>query len=127
MNNLPRATNDHSPMVLYLLNSPVVVSPFRFFNYLQEVDGFQKVLIQAWKAKMSGSPLFMLTRKMHGLKMALKQWRRDSIQDPKLKISHFRERLTETHHQLSSYPLNLSLHKKELVLQDELGSWLAHE
>jgi len=91
------------------------------------VDRFQQVLIQTWKTGFNGSPLFNLTKKLFALKLALKQWRKATFQDPKANIKAIREKLAEVHHQLSSDPSNIRLQKEEISLQEQLGDWLARE
>jgi len=65
--------------------------------------------------------------KLKALKVALKQWRRSSFDNPYAKIKDIRGKLKVVHTKLGSNPLNAQLQRDELALQDELGKWQDNE
>ena len=64
--------------------------------------------------------------KLKHLKYALKQWRKQTFDTPRIRIQQLKDKLISVHNKLDSDPLNSQFQSEELNLQAELGTWLAH-
>ena len=125
---LPHSTSDYSPMHIHLINATrKSCIPFRFFNNWQQAEGFQDILKGTWSIQVAGLPMFQVVKKLKYMKIELKQWRKNSFDSPSVKIHQLRGKLKEGHNKLVDDPTNVQIRREELLLQDKLGTWLAHE
>jgi len=122
----PRASSDHSTMVVHLLRQakpgPI---PFKFFNYWNNMPCFKDKVNEAWNIRSQGSPFYVAVSKLKHLKILLKKcWQDDGISISS-KLTDIRQQLAVVHKKLSKYPLSEEF--KEVQLQNKLGFWLANE
>ncbi|KAK1435326.1 hypothetical protein QVD17_01087 [Tagetes erecta] len=72
---LNRLWSDHNPVTLICNNLDYGPSPFRFYNSWLKDDELEKVVSNAWKKEMvTGTPDFVLAKKLKSLKEVLRTW-----------------------------------------------------
>jgi len=60
--------SDHSPILLSLHEKPHIKSLFRYYNFWAKMPGFFQTVKDAWDTNVSGTPLFIVVRKLSILK-----------------------------------------------------------
>ena len=71
---LPKITSDHFPILLQGKDVVSVKRPFKFENMWLEVDDFCELVSSFWgELRVSGSPSFVLAKKLNFLKRRLKR------------------------------------------------------
>jgi len=125
---LSHSSSDHSPVCIHLQEKPDKgFSPLKFFNFWQNIIGFHNTLKESWEVQVHGNPTYQLVAKLKYLKAALKDWRKQTFDNPSCKVEHIRDEHNKAHKELSTNPSNVQLQQEELSLQDELRTWLPHE
>ena len=72
---LPKITSDHVPILLHVGDIPLVKRPFRSENVWLEVEDFPHLVKTWWdQCHISGSPSYVLAKKLNLLKLKFKDW-----------------------------------------------------
>lgn len=75
---LPRTASDHSPIVLMEDERDWGPRPFKFLNAWLLHSTLASLVKKTWKeSQIFGTAGYILQRKLHALKLALKQWNRE--------------------------------------------------
>jgi len=79
---LPKITSNHVPILLHVGDVPLVKRPFRLENVWLEVEEFPHLMKTWWdQLHISGSPSYVLAKKLNLLKFKLKDWNRNGHLD----------------------------------------------
>ncbi|XVE81889.1 hypothetical protein DITRI_Ditri15bG0102300 [Diplodiscus trichospermus] len=71
----PRSISDHWPVLLLMESVNWRPRPFKFFNYWMNLDGYDKMVNEAWVKIQEGSPISAnLWSKLKELKVTLREW-----------------------------------------------------
>jgi len=74
---LSREVFDHCAIVIKNKIIDWGAKPFRMFDVWAEMDGYRKVIREAWEQRVNcGNDLERVKMKLKGLKSALKKWRK---------------------------------------------------
>ena len=69
---LARGLMDHNPLIL---NSPMllekITKPFQYFSFMNNIEGFQDTVRNAWNCSWFGNPMSILAVKLKAVKKAL--------------------------------------------------------
>ena len=68
--------SDHSPILLSLHEKPHIKSLFRYYNFWAKMPGFFQIVKDVWDMDISGTPLFIVVRKLSLLKKRLIEWKK---------------------------------------------------
>jgi len=109
VNFASRGLSDHCPIILQTgISFPKVKKPFKFFNYMLEVEGFQEVLDSVWYSHYDGNPFTVFSSKLKKLKGALSSFNR-SNGNLSSNVAVARDALHDVQVSLQSDPLNSNL------------------
>lgn len=104
-----RGLSDHCPVVLQTgISLAKVRKPFKFFNYMLEVDGFQHVLDSVWSSSVASNPFIVLSSKLKKLKGALSSFNR-RFGNLTSNVAIARDKLHDVQASLQEDPLNADL------------------
>jgi hypothetical protein len=107
---LPRTLSDHFPISLSCGFMQRGKSPFRFENMWLTVEGFSDRIKGWWDTYCySGTPSFVLAKKLKALKVDLRRWNREVFGD----INHRKDRLLESIQALDRIEESRSLSPEE--------------
>ncbi|GKC62064.1 RNA-directed DNA polymerase, eukaryota [Tanacetum coccineum] len=81
--SLKRYLSDHRPILLRDLVHDYGPTPFRFFHYWLEVDGFEAFVKQVWQELQVDTPYAMINfmNKLKHLKNKIREWNGDIVSD----------------------------------------------
>ncbi|XP_019427157.1 PREDICTED: uncharacterized protein LOC109335477 [Lupinus angustifolius] len=75
---LPRSSSDHHPLMLCSSQgSNIVHSPFKFHKMWIQHQGLRRVVETHWSSIVVGCPMYVLSKKLKGLKAILKIWNKE--------------------------------------------------
>ncbi|KAK1319062.1 hypothetical protein QJS10_CPB04g01248 [Acorus calamus] len=99
--------SDHSPLkVIVQPLIPPGPKPFKYFQMWEVHPDFSEVVMQAWRKRFSGTPMFVLTKKLQYTKAVLKEWNRSVFGPLQHKFRSSRMVLEQAQAVLLSDPLN---------------------
>ena len=108
---LPRPISDHFPILVEARRILRGKSPFRFENMWLKTDGFKNRVHSLWnRYSFSGTPSFVLAKKLKALKEDLIQWNRSKFGN----VEHQREDLLEALKLLDAKEWEVGLSEVEL-------------
>jgi len=83
-NILSTSASDHYPISLTLeSHRPLGPIPFKFSPLWTRISTVRAIVEAVWRQHVEGSPSFIWETKIKNVKRALKDWARDSYQEPK--------------------------------------------
>ena len=86
-----------------------------YFNFWQNSTVFDSVLKSIWAIPVEVSTLFQVVSKLKNLKMALREWRKESFDTPSAMIQNLRQKLKEITEKLDSDRMKIQLQKQNLA------------
>ncbi|KAF3783183.1 hypothetical protein EJ110_NYTH32750 [Nymphaea thermarum] len=86
---LPRSISDHNPILLHLSKRRYSTwgrTPFRHFQYWQDMAGYRDLILSAWAMDTRGCPMIKLIHKLEAARDKLKVWCKSGVNDLPNKI-----------------------------------------
>ena len=91
---LPKITSDHFPILLRGKQVSSVKRPFKLENVWLKVDGFSELMKSFWgEFKVSGSPSFILAKRLNFLRLRLKEWNKEIFGHLDSKMTHLVDKI----------------------------------
>ncbi|KAK1311792.1 hypothetical protein QJS10_CPA07g00481 [Acorus calamus] len=97
--------SDHA--VLQVTVRPTVPSgprPFKYFQLWAQHTDFIDLVRSGWPFRVSGSPMYVLVKKLQHLKHIIKRWNRESFGPIQNALSHSRSTLSQAQESLMHHP-----------------------
>ncbi|XP_048493226.1 uncharacterized protein LOC125493756 [Beta vulgaris subsp. vulgaris] len=117
---LPENISDHCPCLIKLdkrvINKP---KPFRFFNMWTEATSFMERVQVGWEERIQGTPMFIVVKKLKGLKRGLKELNKERFADVENAADEAYKKLIGIQQQIHQDPRNAQLHRIEGDAKDE--------
>ncbi|XP_057246771.1 uncharacterized protein LOC130589518 [Beta vulgaris subsp. vulgaris] len=117
---LPENISDHCPCLIKLdkrvINKP---KPFRFFNMWTEATSFMERVQAGWEERIQGTPMFIVVKKLKGLKRGLKELNKERFADVENAADEAYKKLIGIQQQIHQDPRNAQLHRIEGEAKDE--------
>jgi len=119
---LPKITSDHFPIMLQGRDVSVK-RPFKFESMWLKVDGFCELVSSFWgELRVSGSPSFVLAKKLNFLKRRLKEWNKDVFGHLESKMEDFVVKIKSFDEKEQQLALSLGDRLERFQLQRELSN-----
>ena len=119
---LPRSLSNHHAISLAADITNWGPRPFKFFNHWTEVTGFNELVHSTWESSIStGSNSHMFWVKLKKMKVAIKEWCKQTDAGDPFKISHLEEEIDRIEkmkqaNQLDNFPKEELVKKKDIVM-----------
>ncbi|KAK1308708.1 hypothetical protein QJS10_CPA09g01039 [Acorus calamus] len=108
--SLPAGLSDHTPLHV-IINPPSLSGPrpFKYFSAWESHPELGEVIHKAWRIKIRGSSMFILAKKLHHLKIVLKDWNKEVFGPIQSSLQLCRERLESLQNAALLDPTNSNL------------------
>lgn len=123
---LPRASSDHSPlMVRCLTQAGGGPYQFRFLKMWSSHCSFMRLVTNSWNAKdESRCPIFKVMGKLKRLRFELRKWNREVFKNVDTRLQGIMADLEDVQIQIGNQGYNEDLFNKEVSIQAELAACL---
>nr|GEV07609.1 hypothetical protein [Tanacetum cinerariifolium] len=119
---LDRFLSDHRPILLRESTYDYGPSPFRFFKYWAEVDGFEKLIVETWSdnAAYGSNDMLNLMYKLKNLKKKIRGWNRNASEE----VIYKRLEIVNSINELEKQQAMETAQKAKIKWVIEAGKWI---
>ncbi|CAL0324296.1 unnamed protein product [Lupinus luteus] len=119
---LPRAMSDHHPLMLCTSSSSVTrQTPFKFHKMWLLNNSLRKLVHDTWIIPVVGCPMYVLSKKLRNLKVALKVWNKEVFGNIHLKVKDALEKVDSIQLSMSNLGQDQHLLDQENSAQNDLS------
>eukprot|EP00253_Pinus_taeda_P011717 PITA_11717 len=120
-NILSTSASDHYPISLILeMHRPLGLIPFKFSHLWTRISTVRAIVEAVWRQHVEGSPSFIWETKIKNVKRELKDWARDSYQEPEETKKKVKKDLEDVQTKIEEHGLSRQYKEQEITLHEQL-------
>ncbi|KAK1304881.1 hypothetical protein QJS10_CPB11g01426 [Acorus calamus] len=101
--------------------------PFKYFNAWETHHSFEEVIKKSWNQPFCGTPMYILAKKLHHLKVVLKDWNKEIFGPIQDQLQQCKQKLERAQLKVLQFPQNLSFIREEASIKEDYLSFLHRE
>ncbi|KAK1259113.1 hypothetical protein QJS04_geneDACA005408 [Acorus gramineus] len=120
--------SNHAPLQI-IVNPSIPSGPrlFKYFNAWETHHSFEEVIKKSWNQLLGGTPMYILAKKLHHLKVVLKDWNKEIFGPIQDQLQQCKQKLERAQLKVLQFPQNLSFIREEASLKKDYLSFLRRE